>query len=421
MSNAHRISDRPFLRLYSDSPDQSSEPWTVRRVFEQLRWPELRLKASAGDGQRWLKCWEEFEADLQAHLLSRQNPQQSGQSAQRTDGDAQRTTNPLLISDISSRDLRAFQMWLADRFPLPAGASSINKAVKEIALLLKLAADEGIEVQRVTLPKHHKTQSRPRFYFDDLAVEKLWNAAAQMDWPPRAQPCRSIDGFRGTGMEPGDFWRCLVVLLRNYGMRVQDLAAYALGKTPICWKSQSSGVYLQSQSPNHESNESWPLGWLFYVASKTRNSSGRKFYLPLTPSARAAIDKLREASMELDNGSIDLAKPIFRIPKSHGLTEKFAELQKLAGVATKTCEPFQMEDFRKTVATYSSPIHAGLPNALCGWEASKESGVQHKHYQNPEVLLVRWLHRVPMPACFASWTTAEQATMINEHLATITS
>lgn len=419
MSNAHRISDRPFLRLYAESPEASDVPWTVRRVFDELRWPELRLKASAGDGQRWLKCWEEFEADLQAHLLSRQNIQQAGQSAQRSDGDAQRTTSPLLISEVSSRDLRAFQIWLQERFPLPAGASSINKAVKEIAMLLKLAADEGIEVQRVTVPKHHKTQSRPRFYFDDQAVEKLWNAAAQMQWPPRSQPCRSITGFRGTGLDPVDFWRCLIVLLRNYGMRVQDLAAYALGKTPICWKNQSSGVYLQSPSPNHESNESWPLGWLFYVASKTRNSSGRRFYLPLTPSAQTAIHKLQAAAMELDDGKLISTAPIFRIPKSHGLTENFAELQRLAGVSTKTLEPFQMEDFRKTVATYSSPIHAGLPNALCGWEASKESSVQHKHYQNPEVLLVRQLHRVPMPACFASWTTDDQTRLITEHLATL--
>lgn len=411
MSNAHRISDRPFLRLYSESSDSSSDPWTVRRVFDQLRWPDLRGKASASDGERWMKCWAEFENDLNLHRLSLQ-------SANPTGGHAQRTISPLLISDIGSRDLRAFQMWLGEKFPLPAGASSINKAVKEIALLLKLAADEGIEVQRVTVPKHHKTQSRPRFYFDDPTVEKLWNAAAKMDWPPRSQPCRSVEGFRGTGLEPCDFWRCLIILLRNYGMRVQDLAAYSLGKMPIQWKSATSGVYLQSPSPNHESNESWPLGWLFYVASKTRNSSGRRYYLPLTSSARAAIDKLHAAAIELD-GKIDHSKPIFRIPKSHGLTEHFAELQRLAEVSTKTCEPYQMEDFRKTVATYTSPIHAGLPNALCGWESSKESSVQHKHYQLPEVLLVRQLTRAPLPACFDAWINPDHTKQINDHLQTL--
>jgi hypothetical protein len=414
MSTAHRISDRPFLRLYEEQ-DKNSEPWTVRRVFEQLRWPELRLKKSSSDGQRWLKCWEEFEADLAKHVPRQQISQQAGQSAQRSDGDAQRTTSPLLISEVGSRDLKAFQLWLQERFPLPAGASSINKAVKEIALLLKLAADEGIEVQRVTIPKHHKTQSRPRFYYDDAAIEKLWFAAQQMDWPPRSQQSRSIEGFRGTGMEPADFWRSLIILLRNYGMRVQDLAAYALGKTPILWKDQNSGVFLQSSSPNHESNESWPLGWIFYVASKTRNSSGRKYYLPLTASARAAIDKLQAAAIELD-GKIDLSKPIYRIPKSHGLTEQFARLQRLAGVSTKTGDPFQLEDFRKTVATYTAPIHAGLPNALCGWESSKESSVQHKHYQLPEVLLVRQLTRAPLPACFDAWIKPEHIQQINDHL-----
>ncbi len=48
---------------------------------------------------------------------------------------------------------------------------------------------------------------------------------------------------------------------------------------------------------------------------------------------------------------------------------------------TRTGEPFELEDFRKTVATYAAPVNAELPDALCGWDGS--ASVKRKHYQNP--------------------------------------
>ncbi|MCA9135006.1 MAG: hypothetical protein KDA45_17675, partial [Planctomycetales bacterium] len=130
----------------------------------------------------------------------------------------------------------------------------------------------------------------------------------------------------------------MLILLRNYGMRVQDLCAYAKGKSPITW----GDVHLDPRSPNPESLETWPLGWLYYKAAKTEDSSGREYYLPLTPSARAAIDRLRAGAFALGGGHIDLSQPIFCVPKSHGLTEKFKTLQQSAGVATRAGEAYEL-------------------------------------------------------------------------------
>ena len=71
-------------------------------------------------------------------------------------------------------------------------------------------------------------------------------------------------------------------------------------------------------------------------------------------------------------------------------------------LATRSGEPYELEDFRKTVATYSATVDGDLPHALCGWGPG--GGVKTRHYQQPEPLLVRKLHQVPLPSCFAEWT-----------------
>lgn len=408
-SHHQYIEPRPILRLFQ--PDQPTGPeppdnepsWTLRRVFEEFRWPDLQRKKSASDGRRWLKYWEQFEAEK---YPSTGTPPELRE---------QRSVYPLSISDVDSPLLREYADWLAHatRFPLPGGASSINKAVKEVVRLLDLASQEGVQVQRCKIPALPKVRARPRYYFTPDMVAKLWAAASRMDWPPKTTTARKGIGFSGTGMAPADWWRCVIVLLRTYGMRVQDLLSYAKGKRPLLW----SGISLDPQSPNPESLERWPLGWLYYRAAKTAESSGREYYLPLTPSARGAIDRLRTASENLD-GWLDPLAPIFRLPQSHGLTQKFGVLQKLAGVATRTGEPYQLEDFRKTVATYSGSVHAELPWALCGWTGGGgSSDVARKHYQQPEPLLVHYLHRVPMPDCFSQWQQPDHVQAVRDFVA----
>lgn len=401
------ITDRPFLRLFT--PDVTDDlGWTMQRAFDELRWPELQHKRSSTDGQRWLRLWHEFEVDLRAALASPARTYTESPEPQ-----SQRITYPLAqnypmqISQITNREIKAFHAWLIERFPLPGGASSVNKAIGEITLVLRLAADEGIEVQRVTPPRRIREQARPRYYLDAESIEKLWAAAEQMQWPTKT----ATRTFGGTAMHAGMWWQALLILLRTYGMRVQDLAAYEKCKKPILW----SQVYFGDRSPNPESLETWPLGWMYYRAAKTSESSGREFYLPLTPAARGAIDRLRAASERMD-GRLDLSAPIFRVPRGHGVTEKWKSLQDAASVRTRSGSYYELEDFRKTVATYAAPVHAELAGALCGWGGN--GGIKHRHYQQPEPLLVRYLCRVPMPACFSQWIDPAHQSLVDRQLAT---
>lgn len=410
-SPSQYIEPRPLLRLYQpDEPTEGSSAsppqptWTVRQVFERLRWPDLQAKKTASDGWRWLRYWEQFQAELEP--VSNAPPEVR----------EQRSVYPLAISAIDTPLLRRYADWLAsdDRFPLPGGASSINKAVKEIFRLLDLAAEEGIPVQRCKMPTLPRVRARPRYYFTPDLIGRLWRAAERIDWPPaKAKPRTGGGTFRGTGMPTASWWRCVLVLLRTYGMRVQDLLSYAKGKSPLLW----AGVSHDPQSPNPESLERWPLGWLYYRAAKTSESSGREYYLPLTPAARVAVDRLRTASVNLD-GRADPTAPVFRLPQSHGLTQKFQALQRLAEVATRSGQPYQLEDFRKTLATYSSAVHAELPWALCGWSGGGgSSDVARKHYQQPEHLLVRYIMQMPMPECFAEWERPEDVEAVRQFLA----
>ncbi|QDV26904.1 site-specific integrase [Aureliella helgolandensis] len=395
MTSPAKIIDRPFLRLYD--PETLSSPqsaWTLQKAFDDLRWPDCQKLKSASDGRRWMRFWQEFEAELCA---------------------AQRIVHPLSCADIGSRELKAFQLWMqeAGRFPPPKGASSINKAIREIILVLSLASQEGIEVQTVKQPKQLRTQARPRFYFDDSAVERLWDAASHVAWPPaRVTSPRAGTTYRGSGVAPVVFWRSLLVLLRNYGMRVQDLVAYARHKSPLKWKD----ITFDPQSPNPESLESWPLGWLYYRASKTEESSGREYYLPMTPSARAAIDRMRAGAFAANGGTVPPDALVFNCPRSHGLTRQFKDLQSQGKVATRAGVPYVMEDFRKTVATYSSLIHDDLPHALCGWGGG---GIKHKHYQQPEPLLVRKLSLCPLPECFGEWVDPNHVASVDAFLRSI--
>ncbi len=428
------IEPRPLLRLYkaSEEDDQCGQSCgqteivegeslmigSMRWAFLKLRWPELRSKKSASDGPRWLRYWELFEAEYIGQMAADEwnaaHPDEYPPMERE-----QRITNPLSLAEVNSGTLGAFQSWLQQesRFPLPAGASSVNKAMKEVRKWLELAADEGHEVQRVKVPKSLRVRARPRYYLDGESIDSLWRAAERMVWPPMKRRATMAAPWTGTGMETSEWWRCVLVLLRNYGMRVQDLVAYDHLKAPITWRD----VSLEEQSPNPESLERWPLGWLYYRASKTEDSSGREYYLPLTVSARAAVDRLKQAALSLD-GQARADSPIVRVAMGHGLTEHFKTLQGIAGVATRTGQPYQLEDLRKTVATYSATVHAELPWALCGWTGSGGgSQVARKHYQQPEPLLVRELHRVPMPACFSEWDQPTYRRLVAGHIRELTS
>jgi hypothetical protein len=408
---AHQPADRPLLRLFEPTLGEG-ELYSITKVHQLFRQPELvnRSEGYRRDCMRALAKWEEFELVLKEH--------------------AQRIAYPLPIKDITSSLMRAFQEWLFASTSL--SPSSVNKMVREILTTIAMAGDDGLEVKTVRC-KRLAEPTGAKIYFDDKQVASLWNAAAAMQWPSESKS----RGFSGTGISPGDFWRCAIVLLRSYGMRVQDLVAYETGKTPVTWRE----VCFDAKTPNPNGREEWALGWFTYRSSKV----GRQYYLPMTKYTRAAIDRLyagaqkRATAAGLDavpgdwavmpsprGGALprywkalclaaEVVKPIKPIGVEQvgekwlaktTVNERRFDTQEEAQQWLEVANQYVMEDFRSTAATFYAAIEESLPNKVCGWADGSRVNVGRKNYINDEPVLLKYLPTAPMPPCFDDWTNS---------------
>ncbi len=392
--------DPPRLRLFKpEAPDPDA--LTLAEAHRLYRMPALAKKSKGHlqDCMRALAKWAEFEAaDL---------------------SDGQRIGYPLPVSAITSSVVRRFQCWLAESTTW--GPSSINKAVREVLATLALAGDEGLEV-RPARCKRIPEPTGAKIYLDELQIACLWSAAEGMSWPAKESRLRTGSTFTGTGLPPSTFWRATLILLRTYGMRVQDLVAYERDKIPITW----ADICFDPRTPNPHGREEWALGWLYYQSGKV----GRKYYLPLTRHTRAAVDRLRAAAelrakaLGLDHVPSDW--PILPCPHGGGLPRVWKTLCdaarvskpiKLIGVEpdgdkwvarTNVSErrfssereaqlwlegaaSYVLEDFRSTAATFYATIEKTLPNKICGWADGEKKNVGRTNYINDEPFLLKYL------------------------------
>ena len=402
--------DRPFLRVWE--PELNDQQLTVAQAHEQLRAPTL-AKLSKGYRQTAvvaLAKWAEFEATL--------------------DLAAQRIIYPLPISTITSSVVRRFQEWLVQSTDW--SPSYINRIRGEIMATLAAAGDEGLEVNPVRC-KRLPEPVGSKIWFDELQIACLWSSAAGMEWPPKISKPRRNAPFAGTGLEPSTFWRAILILLRAYGIRVQDLVAYEKDKQPVLWRD----ITFAERTPNPHGRANWSLGWLYYQSGKV----GRKYYLPLTKYTRAAIDRLHAGALERARAAgLDAVPsdwPVLPCPKS-GLPRNFRVLCNTAKVvkpiqlhgvepigdqwkastslgvkffsteakATKWLADeadYVLEDFRSTAATFYAEIEESLPNKVCGWSEGARANVGRKNYINDEPVLLKYLPTAPMPRCFDDW------------------
>lgn len=400
----HGPTDRPLLRLFAPTPPtESGDVLTLAIAHRQLREPELE-KRSANYRQDCLRAvakWVEFEGVLASGPETRQ-----------------RIANPLPLGDITSSLVRRFQEWLTATTTL--SPSSINKTVREVLTTIALAGDEGLEIRNVRC-KRITEPTGAKIWLDELQVGQLWLAAGEMNWPPRDAKRRGK--FTGTGLTPSTFWRAIIVLLRAYGIRVQDLVAYQRGKYPITW----GDVSFEPRTPNPHGREEWPLGWLYYQSGKV----GRKYYLPLTPHTRAAIDRLHTAAKARADAAglpgipsdwrilpcpqggalprywktlcdkANVVKPIKKlgveqigdkwIARTNVSEKKFSTKEK-AEKWLDSADSYVLEDFRSTAATFYALIEKTLPNKVCGWfDPNEKKNVGRNNYINDEPFLLKYL------------------------------
>lgn len=392
--SAQPQADRPLLRVFAPQPpgDATSE-WTVRAAFDEYVAPELGhvAQSTRDDCERYLRYWEQYE-----QIVSRP-PSHSAHSPQPVDPQAARTRmahpsardggweSPIRasipLSKINTKLVTAYRDWIHSDDGLALGPSSANKAFKLLVRIMACAGDDGIAVPTIRT-KSLPTPAAPKHYIDDEEVNRLWDAAELQNWP---------------GPDPVTYWRAILILFRTYGMRVQDLVSYEAGKQPLTW----SGITLAPRTPDPDGRADWHLGWLHYVASKT----GRQYYLPLTPAARGAIDRLRAIavqSLDCDWSEVPADRPILPCARGRSLGDNWRLLQAAARVRNKAGKPYILEDFRKTVGTYLAEHNSDLPYLVCGWSVAK-SAVASKHYIHAERTLVKYLPTAPMPERFSQW------------------
>lgn len=371
--------DRPLLRLHA--PESRPDRVTLQWAFEEYLVPELTQvrDSTRADYYRFLGYWADFEA---ASMPSTQ----SSQPAQTQPKQDPRISHPWVLAEITSRVVSAFSQWMTVQ---ELGPSTINKAVNAVKRVIELAGQEGHQVNAIRV-KPLRAPAAKKHYLDDLQIQQLWTAAGGALWPSPVGRRRTP----GSGMPPSTFWRAVLILLRTYGMRVQDLVAYESRKQPILW----ADITLSQRTPNPEGKCDWELGWLYYKASKT----DREYYLPLTRHARAAIDRLAMHARAACGGELPADRPILPCPTGHGLNDTWKLLQAAARVSKPGGELYQLEDFRKTCATYLDEHCPELAYHVCGWSAVG-SKVAHKHYINAERKLVASLPTAPMPGCFDDW------------------
>jgi integrase len=376
--------DRPLLRLLVQPEQLPPERVTVRYAYEEYLVPEIADAAAStrADYSRFVTYWEEFEREQNL----------TAQFTQSTQGQPEldpRTSSPWVLSDISSRLMSAFIQWM---FAKQLSDSTVDKAQKTIKRVIELAGREGVKVNSIKT-KPIRPKPAAKHYLDDLQIACLWSAANGAVWPIQFDHRRRP----GSGMPPSTFWRAILIMLRTYGMRVQDLVAYESIKEPILWRD----ITWTERTPNPEGKCDWQYGWLHYVASKT----GHQYYLPLTRHARAALDRLYKHAQAICGESVPPDRPILPCPTGHGLTNAWKLLQATARVAKPTGEHYQLEDFRKTCATYLDEHCPELAYHVCGWSHAG-SKIAHRHYINSERKLVASLPSAPMPGCFDEWLEA---------------
>lgn len=261
---------------------------------------------------------------------------------------------------------------------------TINKHLATIRRILVVAENHEIIKSRPRLEQlHEPSKGSRKQYLRNEQIDAMFDCAHVLDWPR-------------TGIEPGLWWKCAIVMYRTYGFRTQELVAYESIKKPITWRN----ITFDEDSPNIASEEKNSLGWLFYVPPKTRKKKPEPIYIPLTKYARHALNIMRSTMQSEDS-------PIFSNPRHQAkFFEEWFKWINAAGIKSKDEDVrYYPYCLRKTCATYMNRHVTGLATAICRWGSSGEAKVASDHYISDELTLRR-IHDAPMPSSFEAFLLA---------------
>jgi integrase len=285
------------------------------------------------------------------------------------------------IERIGRREVREFLDWVYQRAVAEAGKKpgrTANKAREQLRAVISWAWDQEIIEAPPRFPKPRPQQDVAGLhYLTKTEINALYFATYRM-----RRPRGWYESFH-----VGRYWRAALVLFFNYGLDTGTIWESSPEHEPLLWRH----VSWERQSPDGQTKERSPWGWLFYRRVKT----GKAFYRPMN---RVVHVHLR--SIALENPCPD--EPVFR---GGGVRPncRFRELCELArikpkkNVQTGEEEVWLLKDLRKTCATY---YDQHVPESSVEILGHSVGGITYRHYAHRAPLAMKAIMTLPQPSAF---------------------
>lgn len=355
MSLSVQSSSGPNLKLFTPESSLQTPPpepafCTLREFYLQFMAP--RLKDRDGNAEQYevaLNHWERLTtnpplsmvsddtlADFQARAAAEPHPTKIGELWRN-----HATVNKII------RQLDAIFSYAGPRGPRRRGARGVISLVPYVEPL----TEDETAVRIVPL--------------DDLAA--IYDACRVAVWP------------RGFGNSPIVWWRCLVALSYNIGMRTNDLLSRS-------WSDVRTGSRDIAGCSRPD------VTYFTLVPKKTKRKKPSALYIPCNPTALAHL-----GALDRDRGMV------FAKPRNTGLFyATWKAIQAAAGIA----EPYELQDIRRTCNTALNRLRPGIGDWVLGH--GKRKSVNAEYYTQIEEDLLEVLPLLKQPAPFLAGPTSSK-------------
>ena len=364
------------LRIFNPEPAPKTNAATIGDLFESVVIAELsrlnRAPATISDYRTSVTKWELF---WETGASQPPDGVSGGQPA---------------AAVVTRRDLQAFADWYRST---GIAATTVNRRVGLLTAILNAADDDDrYSIDPPKAPRRLPSQANTaKVVLPDQHVEAIYNACEIATWPEYDCDRKPLPAAAA------DYWRCLIVLLWNYGPRLQDFVAYETGRRPLCWGGETSGVSFETESPASEAQSAH--GWLWFVPTKTHAIKAQALVLPLPLVACEHLRMVRGSGSGF----------VFPFPRNK---KHFAEQRRAifeaANVSPKPAiskgrTEYLPKDFRKTCLSNHQRVRRGIGPFVTGHadRSSASVTVADRHYDNAELALAEHFQTFPQLAAFS--------------------
>jgi len=406
--SAPRLSPSPAsLKLFDpDAPPLDPPPppsacaWSLRDCWEQLVRPELagRKPDTVAEYELHLRRWEAW--------VGGERSAESGGG--RDKPDYTRIVYPGVVpSDCSGSprsapprsalpdkpQLLAWRTWLAtlkDDVGRPLlSPRSVNKHVGSLTAILRAAADEGHLPRAPRVAPLPCRKAAQKLYLEPEELSAVYEACAAARWP------------RNLLRPAPDYWRALLVLWANYGLRTEEAVRYGSRHRALC----GANISWAEVSPLKGSRGKCEFGWLQYVPEKQERAKPEALTLPLNRVTHAHLRAIEPP------GGWRPEAAVFPFPLSNkSFYATWRAIVEKSGVRPPagSDEPHYLPcHLRKTCTTLHNRHTRGAAQWITGHADDRGdvaelrlSRVSREHYDNPELSLVEHIATFPQPEAF---------------------